>query len=146
MTERVDLHPEQIEEAWTTFEYAERILADRMNYGMVAQAMLIAAMAGLLPSSRENLAILLTLYLIMIFGLVYSLFMFRRTREISDGIHFVRDTYLMGHGVFGLYCEKIWPRDHYRTHNIPLLLFMVWLLAIAIVSGFIMPGLDAAKQ
>ena len=99
-----------------------------MNYGMVAQAMMIVSMATLLPHTTSSAAVFFAELIICGFGFFYSFFQYTRIREMSDGIHFIRETYLLKGGVFKEYCDQVKPKGHIRTHTIPALLSVVWIL------------------
>ncbi len=116
--------------AWEVHDYAEKILADRMNYGMVAQSMLMLSFVTLLSNSNQSNFTPIAEILICLFGTFYSYFQLSRIRSVSQRIIHLQKKYLMDDEVFSEYMTAYSPSTfskRIRTHYVPVTLYGLWL-------------------
>jgi len=132
--------------AWQLYDYADNLLAQRMNYGMVAQAMLLLSFVTLFVYQKDIGAIygLLLEAIISFSGVSYSSFQYYRTHTLSRRLDFLRHQYLKDDPVWVDYSmvrsPDAWLNMDLRInqYQVPKGLIFVWLalLFVALVRFY----------
>jgi hypothetical protein len=129
--------------AWELYDYADDLLAQRMNYGMVAQAMLLLSFVTLFVFQKDipTRYCFIAEMVLGIAGIFYSVFQFVRTYSLSKRLDFLRLTYLKDDPLWVEYSRvsdksALILNMNYRPrqYTIPYLFIFVWL-ALLIVAA-----------
>ena len=144
------LSNKEYKRAWEVFVYAEQLLAQRMNYGMVVQSMLLLAFVALLSSNIDAQKNLVYIKMaISFFGGYYSTYQVFRTHSMTKRIAKMRKHYFMGTLNKGSYEEIVYQnymsfykasfleQKLFKTVMIPIGLLLVWLLLFIFSSHVI---------
>ena len=104
----------ETQRAWDVHCYAENLFSYRMNYGMVAQSMLMVSFVTLFVyQSQVPVYSVVLEFVVGGLGLLYSVFQYLRGRELTTRIRFLQNTYLVPNDpVFAAYMQiyKNFPR------------------------------------
>lgn len=117
--------------AWDIHCYAEKILSDRMNYGMVAQTMLLLSFITIFVDHKPHFLYLVLEIAICSLGVIYSYFQYSRIFSVSQRIIHLQEKYLKNDDVFAAYMGAFSSRKfavRIRTHVIPMALIALWLV------------------
>jgi uncharacterized membrane protein len=127
----------QTKRAWEIYEYSDNLMAQRMNYGMVAQSMLLLSFVTLFVYQHQVQTYSFFLELIIgILGLLYSGFQYLRTKSLSERLAILRSQYLKDDSVFATYTGVRSMDRRIRQYTVPLVFCVGWifLLVMAIVA------------
>ena len=129
--------------AWELYDYADGLLAQRMNYGMVAQAMLLLSFVTLF-SYQKDIPVRYCFaaeVILGVAGVLYSIFQTIRTLTLSKRLDFLRKEYLKDDPIWVEYSKVsdksalLLNMDYRpRQYLIPYLFIFVWLLLIILAT------------
>lgn len=132
---------ETLRRAWEIYDHAEAVLGRRMNYGMVAQSMLLVSFCTLFAYQSQipgGYAIAAEV-VVGTLGLGYSLFQYSRIKSVSNRIRFLQTSYLIKlDPVFAAYMGSYshsWFQPLIRQHMVALAFCGGWTLLIVLGIG-----------
>ncbi len=132
MIERSD---DELRRAWDIYRYAEETLSQRMNYGMVAQSMLLLGFITLFAYQYQVPGYsVIAEWVVGLLGFMLSVFQYKKITDLTRRIETMQNDYLTHEPVYAAYMSAGKDPRYFQQHHVVVGLGMGWLALLIVAS------------
>ena len=122
---------DDLRRAWDIYRFAEETLSQRMNYGMVAQSMLLLGFITLFAYQYQVPEYsVVAEWVIGLLGFIMSVFQYAKITDLTKRIATMQNDYLNQDPVYAAYLAAGKDQRYFQQHHVVIGLATGWLALI----------------